>query len=178
MIKRSINFAMNPDAWVPHEEIALVNGLAACFSWEEVMLNIPHRTMGAAKRKLYALTRLAERERLHSYVPKETLEKARLHAIMIKGRAPWSGRELNIVERGVEIGLTAAELKTKLRNRTIGAIKERMRVANNLKIDIEKPKNEVTKSRKCLTCSGTFLSHHVGERVCPNCKGTEEWRAS
>ena len=38
------------------------------------------------------------------------------------------------------------------------------------------PENQEIKSRKCLMCSEGFTSHHVGERVCPDCKSTATWR--
>ena len=32
------------------------------------------------------------------------------------------------------------------------------------------------KVRKCLMCSSSFQSSHIGERVCPDCKSTSTWR--
>jgi len=37
-------------------------------------------------------------------------------------------------------------------------------------------RKEDPKPRKCLMCSDKFVSHHMGERVCPSCKGTAAWR--
>jgi len=34
----------------------------------------------------------------------------------------------------------------------------------------------VPKRRKCLMCLDDFQSNHIGERVCPDCKGTSTWR--
>ena len=36
--------------------------------------------------------------------------------------------------------------------------------------------NQVRKVRKCLMCADTFQSHHVGERICGECKSTSTWR--
>ncbi len=36
--------------------------------------------------------------------------------------------------------------------------------------------NLVAKRRKCLMCMDEFQSSHIGERVCPDCKGTSTWR--
>lgn len=36
--------------------------------------------------------------------------------------------------------------------------------------------NQVRKVRKCLMCSSSFQSHHIGERVCGECKSTATWR--
>ncbi len=36
--------------------------------------------------------------------------------------------------------------------------------------------NQDIRTRKCLMCSKSFTSHHIGERVCPDCKGTSAWR--
>jgi hypothetical protein len=40
------------------------------------------------------------------------------------------------------------------------------------------PAPDTSKMRKCLgpDCQEEFLSRHVGERVCPTCKATPEWR--
>ena len=32
------------------------------------------------------------------------------------------------------------------------------------------------KVRKCLMCSSSFQSSHIGERICPDCKNTSTWR--
>jgi Zn finger protein HypA/HybF involved in hydrogenase expression len=32
------------------------------------------------------------------------------------------------------------------------------------------------KLRRCLMCADEFQSHHIGERVCPDCKSTSTWR--
>ena len=32
------------------------------------------------------------------------------------------------------------------------------------------------KERSCLMCARPFVSQHVGERVCNNCKSTSAWR--
>ncbi len=48
------------------------------------------------------------------------------------------------------------------------------------RVDTKKPESDrehVQKSRKCLMCSGDFVSHHIGERVCPSCKETTVWRS-
>lgn len=36
--------------------------------------------------------------------------------------------------------------------------------------------NLVAKRRICLMCMDEFQSSHIGERVCPDCKGTSTWR--
>ncbi len=42
----------------------------------------------------------------------------------------------------------------------------------------KKPQSDklVAKRRKCLMCMDEFQSSHIGERVCPDCKGTSTWR--
>ena len=32
------------------------------------------------------------------------------------------------------------------------------------------------KFRKCLKCGRRFMSEHIGERICPKCKGRRDWR--
>ena len=48
------------------------------------------------------------------------------------------------------------------------------------RVDTAKPKSDiehVNKDRKCLMCEKDFLSGHIGERVCRNCKETTTWRS-
>lgn len=45
---------------------------------------------------------------------------------------------------------------------------------NNKKPEPDRP--PVRKERKCLMCRRDFVSGHVGERVCTNCKSTAAWR--
>ena len=45
---------------------------------------------------------------------------------------------------------------------------------NNKKPEPDRP--PLRKERKCLMCSKDFVSSHVGERVCTNCKSTAAWR--
>jgi DnaJ-class molecular chaperone len=33
------------------------------------------------------------------------------------------------------------------------------------------------KYRRCLSCSGMFVSDGAHHRICPKCKGTAEWRS-
>tara|TARA_B100000315_G_C14594029_1_gene597638 strand:- start:6676 stop:6933 length:258 start_codon:yes stop_codon:yes gene_type:complete len=42
----------------------------------------------------------------------------------------------------------------------------------------KKPQSDklIAKRRKCLMCMDEFQSSHIGERVCPDCKGTSTWR--
>ncbi len=42
---------------------------------------------------------------------------------------------------------------------------------------LERPK-PVGKLRKCLMCTTDFWSSHAGERICPDCKGTDYWRSA
>jgi len=35
----------------------------------------------------------------------------------------------------------------------------------------------VRKRRRCLMCGYGFDSRHIGERICPPCKTTEQWRS-
>ncbi len=48
------------------------------------------------------------------------------------------------------------------------------RKTNNSKPEPDNPSEP--KQRNCLMCSREFQSRHIGERVCPNCKGTAAWR--
>ncbi len=45
---------------------------------------------------------------------------------------------------------------------------------NNKKPEPDKPL--IRKKRKCLMCNKGFVSQHIGERVCSNCKSTAAWR--
>ena len=45
---------------------------------------------------------------------------------------------------------------------------------NNKKPEPDRP--PIRKERKCLMCGKEFVSSHVGERVCTNCKSTAAWR--
>jgi hypothetical protein len=50
------------------------------------------------------------------------------------------------------------------------------RSSNN---DTKKPiadRAEDRRRRCCLMCSKVFMSSHIGERICPSCKGTSAWR--
>ncbi len=40
---------------------------------------------------------------------------------------------------------------------------------------VEKPR-EAPKDRRCLRCSGAFVSAWSGERICPRCKKSPTWR--
>mgnify|MGYP004250187505 FL=1 len=41
-----------------------------------------------------------------------------------------------------------------------------------------KPSREYqNKQRNCLKCGEKFLSEWTGERICPKCKQTTEWRS-
>jgi len=42
----------------------------------------------------------------------------------------------------------------------------------------KKPQSDklIAKRRKCLMCMDEFQSSNIGERVCPDCKGTSTWR--
>ncbi|PPR21828.1 MAG: hypothetical protein CFH39_01579 [Alphaproteobacteria bacterium MarineAlpha10_Bin2] len=41
-----------------------------------------------------------------------------------------------------------------------------------------KPSREYqNKKRNCLKCGEKFLSEWTGERICPKCKQTTEWRS-
>lgn len=45
--------------------------------------------------------------------------------------------------------------------------------------DTKKPiadREDEVKRRNCLMCSKPFMSTHIGERICPSCKGTAAWR--
>lgn len=46
----------------------------------------------------------------------------------------------------------------------------------NMAGDALKP-SEAIKQRCCLMCRETFPSHHVGERVCPACRKSPEWKS-
>lgn len=35
-----------------------------------------------------------------------------------------------------------------------------------------------TKERKCLTCGNGFMSWGAGNRICPRCKGLDQWAVS
>ena len=37
-------------------------------------------------------------------------------------------------------------------------------------------RNDVRKTRKCLMCEAPFLSEWAGERICPKCKSSSNWR--
>ena len=45
---------------------------------------------------------------------------------------------------------------------------------NNSKPEPDRPLE--SKMRQCLMCTRKFTSRHIGERICPNCKGTAAWR--
>ena len=45
---------------------------------------------------------------------------------------------------------------------------------NNFKPEPDVPHK--VKTRKCLMCSISFQSNHIGERVCSECKQTSEWK--
>lgn len=42
---------------------------------------------------------------------------------------------------------------------------------------LDRPK-PVGKLRRCLMCTVEFWSSHAGERICPDCKGTDYWRSA
>jgi len=48
------------------------------------------------------------------------------------------------------------------------------RKTNNSKPEPDRP--VIEKQRECLMCERPFVSRHIGERVCPNCKSTAAWR--
>ena len=45
---------------------------------------------------------------------------------------------------------------------------------NNSRPEPETPHK--VKTRKCLMCSISFQSNHVGHRVCSECKSTSDWK--
>ena len=42
--------------------------------------------------------------------------------------------------------------------------------------EVARAENLQPKLRRCLMCADDFQSHHMGERVCPDCKSTSTWR--
>lgn len=51
--------------------------------------------------------------------------------------------------------------------------------SKNASNETKKPiadREEERKRRCCLMCSKQFMSSHIGERICPSCKGTSTWR--
>ena len=42
---------------------------------------------------------------------------------------------------------------------------------------VEQPARNAPQERRCLRCKTTFLSAWCGERICPRCKSTSDWRS-
>ena len=53
-----------------------------------------------------------------------------------------------------------------------------MKAVSNKKPENEQDvrRNDVRKTRKCLMCEAPFLSEWAGERICPKCKSSSNWR--
>ena len=43
-------------------------------------------------------------------------------------------------------------------------------------IEQDAERDDERKTRKCLVCTGPFLSEWAGERICRNCKSRSNWR--
>jgi len=41
---------------------------------------------------------------------------------------------------------------------------------------IDRPVEDIPKTRQCLKCRSTFSSEWSGERICRRCKGTNAWK--
>jgi len=44
------------------------------------------------------------------------------------------------------------------------------------KLKPEPEREQESKPRRCLKCRKLFMSDWPGERICPHCKGKEDWR--
>ena len=46
----------------------------------------------------------------------------------------------------------------------------------NAEADADGARDDISKTRLCLTCQNAFESQWSGERICPRCKGKSAWR--
>ena len=71
-------------------------------------------------------------------------------------------------------------VKSLIEKKVVRMVRERQKRTLLVTADVEGvPKvdtRKLPKERNCLRCGVSFLSTHVGHRVCVNCKLSEDWR--